>query len=156
MNDYFGWNQNLNTPFVPNAQRVGSGPWLFDSADYRGTLRVTGQTVNLCAGPVIGAVSANPAVLWPPDHKLVAINVTVSTSGGCGAISSKIVAVSSNEATGPGDWLVTDDLSLYLRAERDGAGRGRIYSITVQVTDGAANSTTGIVTVSVPHDLSVR
>jgi len=42
VDDEFGWNRNVNPPFVPNAQRVGSGPWVLDSPDYRGTLRVTG------------------------------------------------------------------------------------------------------------------
>jgi len=44
INDLFGWNRNVNPPFVPNAQRVGSGPWVLDSPDYRGNLRVTGVT----------------------------------------------------------------------------------------------------------------
>lgn len=45
INDSFGWNRNLSAPFLPNAQRVGSGPWVLDSPDFRGTLRVTGDAL---------------------------------------------------------------------------------------------------------------
>jgi hypothetical protein len=39
-----------------------------------------------------------------------------------------------------------------LRAERSGTGSGRVYTITVQCTDAAGNSTTKTVTVTVAHD----
>ena len=42
--------------------------------------------------------------------------------------------------------------TLLLRAERAGPGNGRVYTITVDSTDRAGNSTTSSVAVSVPHD----
>ena len=61
--------------------------------------------------------------------------------------------MSSNEPIDPdGDWIITGDLSLMLRAERLGNGRGRIYRVTVQCTDSYRNSVRKSVNVTVPHD----
>jgi hypothetical protein len=57
--------------------------------------------------------------------------------------------------TGP-DWTpvtinqVTGVLSLKLRAERGGAGSGRIYAVTITATDAAGNSGQTQVFVTVP------
>jgi len=39
-----------------------------------------------------------------------------------------------------------------LRAERSGLGTYRVYTITVACTDASGNTSTGTVTVKVPHD----
>jgi hypothetical protein len=46
----------------------------------------------------------------------------------------------------------TDDRAFQLRAERDGKGSGRIYTVTYSATDASGNSATASATVSVPHD----
>jgi hypothetical protein len=46
--------------------------------------------------------------------------------------------------------------SVYLRAERRGRGRGRLYFIAFTVSDGHGGSCTGTVTVGVPHDQKHR
>src|SRR5437588_492164 len=108
--------------------------------------------VNLCAAPTITALAANPNVLWPPNHKMVSVVVSVTTSGGCGAVSCKITSVSSNEPVdADGDWMITGNLTLNLRAERNGLGTGRVYTITVQCTDGSGNNATKTITVTVAH-----
>jgi hypothetical protein len=109
--------------------------------------------------PVITSVSANPDVLWPPNHKLVPVTVHAVVTDACGATSWKIVSVTSNEpVTGKGDgntapdWLITGPHSVSLRAERSGKGPGRVYSIYVQAVDDAGNlSTKAVVQVTVPH-----
>ncbi len=100
----------------------------------------------------IDSLTANPNVLWPPDHKLVAVTVAAATSGNCSAVTCKIVSVTSNESIAPEDAVITGNLTVNLRAERSGDGRGRVYTITVQCTDAAGNVTTKTVTVTVPHD----
>ena len=104
--------------------------------------------------PVIGSATATPNVLWPPNHQMVPVGVSVSVADICDAsLSCHIVSVASNELidglgdghTAP-DWLVTGPLTVDLRSERTGGGSGRIY------TDASANSTSGTVQVSVPHD----
>jgi hypothetical protein len=110
--------------------------------------------------PEITDVTASPDTLWPPNHKMVPVTVAVITSDNCDAdIACQIIAVASNEpinGTGDGDtepdWVVTGDLTVDLRAERSGAGDGRVYTITVECTDDSWNSNSSEVTVNVPHD----
>ncbi|HEX9986387.1 MAG TPA: HYR domain-containing protein [Thermoanaerobaculia bacterium] len=98
--------------------------------------------------PVIESVTATPAVLFPPDHKMVPVTVTVVTNEGL----ARIVKVTANEPIAANDWRITGPLTVELRAERTGQSLGRIYTIHVEVTDEAGNRTTGSVDVRVLHD----
>ena len=108
--------------------------------------------------PSINSAHAEPPMLRPPDHKMVAITVKADASTACGAATWRIIDVRSNEsADGAGDghtstdWLITGDHTVSLRAERSGRGRGRVYSILIQATDSSGNvSSPSTVTVSVP------
>jgi hypothetical protein len=107
--------------------------------------------------PTISSVSASPAKLWPPDKKMVPVTVKAEAADNCGGISCKIISVSSNEppnsnAVATGDAVITGNLTLNLRADRNGNGSGRVYTITVQCTDASGNSSLKTTTVSVPHD----
>jgi len=110
--------------------------------------------------PVIDSLSATPNVLWPPNHKMVPVAVSVTATDLCDpAPVSKIVGVTCNEpADGPGagntqtDWEITGDLTVLLRAERSGSQADRVYTLTVQCTDTSGNSATATVNVTVPHD----
>jgi len=117
-------------------------------------------TVEDTVPPEIAQVSATPSQLWPPNHKMVPVTVAVSATDLCSADTvCRIVSVSSNEAvdglgdghTAP-DWEITGDLTLKLRAERSGRGSGRDYTVTVECTDAAGNSSTKSVIVAVPRD----
>lgn len=107
--------------------------------------------------PTIDSVSASPASLWPPNHKMVPVEVSVSASTSACAISE----VSSNEpAMGLGDggdttpdWMITGPLSVNLRAERAGGGSGREYLIRVTCTANQQD-VSETVAVIVPHDRS--
>jgi hypothetical protein len=108
----------------------------------------------------LAIVTANalPNVLFPPNHKLVPVTISMTTQGN--DVSCKIVNVSSNQpinGTGDGntspDWIITGDLTLLLRAERAGNIKtDRVYTITVQCTDTFGNTATTTVTVTAPHD----
>ena len=113
------------------------------------------------APPVITNITANPRVLWPPNHKMRRIQLNVQATDDCGAVTSRVVSVASNEPErGPGsgnhapDWIIGQDgQSLALRAERSGRNKnGRIYTVTIATTDTGGNTTNGTVTVIVPHD----
>jgi hypothetical protein len=107
---------------------------------------------------------ANPAVLWPPNHKLHDIHLIVVESDACDPDPDfTLTSVTSNEpdnGTGDGDTTNdiagvaagTDDRDFALRAERAGNGGGRTYSIVGNVTDASGNSTNGTTQVVVPHD----
>jgi hypothetical protein len=110
--------------------------------------------------PVITAVSATPNVLWPPNHELVPVTLTTSVTDTCDpSPMCKVTSVVSSEPPlggGSGhtepDYLITGASNVLLRAERDGTGPGRTYSITVQCTDQSGNSSQKATVVTVPHN----
>ena len=108
--------------------------------------------------PVLSDVTAEPNILWPPNHKMVAVQIHARAMDSCGSATWKITHVSSNEAvngrgdgnTSP-DWQITGAHTLKLRAERSGRGGDRTYTITVQAKDASGNvSGLKTVTVTVP------
>jgi streptogramin lyase len=112
------------------------------------------------------SISISPDTLWPPNHKMVEVNITVTVSDIADSSPQIILlSVTSNEpanAKGSGDGntendiqdeeIGTEDYSILLRAERDGNSNGRTYIITYRATDDSGNSSTASVTVTVPHD----
>ena len=113
-------------------------------------------TVQDTTPPVVTGISATPGSLWPPDHRMVPVTVTVSAFDLVDPHpTSHIVSVASNQpvnGTGDGDtapdWQITGPLTLSLRAERAGNSE-RIYTITVQTSDFSGNSTLSSVLVIV-------
>jgi hypothetical protein len=105
-------------------------------------------------------LTASPAVLWPPNHKYVKVAVdAVAIDDTDGDPSIAFVDAVSNEADdGVGDGSTTsdivriDDRHFWLRAERSGAGSGRIYTLTYRATDSAGNSSERSVEVVVPRN----
>jgi hypothetical protein len=119
----------------------------------------TTVTVQDTIPPEIRQITATPNSLWPPNHKMVAVKIGVVAVDLCGTVTSKIVSVGSNELVnglGDGDtspdWQITGALTLNLRAERSGKGNGRVYTITIETADEVGNTSSGQVTVTVPHD----
>ena len=114
---------------------------------------VTSVTVKDTTPPVISSVSASPATLWPPDHKMVPVTVSVAVTDTCDpsvASRCKIVSVSSNQRCDRSALRITGPLTVLLAADRDDGARG--YTIQVQCADASGNTATGTVTVNVPHD----
>ena len=135
---------------------------VIDAADYTASCSTTVTVVDTVA-PVITSASASPHSLWPPNHKMVNIALKVTVTDACSPTAWHIVSVQSNEpinGLGDGDtspdWQILGDHNLCLRAERSGKGSGRIYTITLQATDGAGNvSTPQTVTVTVPKSMGM-
>ena len=58
----------------------------------------------------------------------------------CSPTTCRIIAVRSSESVGAEpDWNVTGDLTVDLRAERNGK-KARLYTVTVECTDSAGNT----------------
>lgn len=116
--------------------------------------------------PPTVACSATPTSMWPPNHQLKPVTLTVTVTdenGGSGAAGWKLVSVTSNEpdnGTGEGDlpsdiqdWsLGTADTTGQLRAERSESGSGRVYTLVVEGRDQQGNTAQCTTTVTVPHD----
>jgi len=110
--------------------------------------------------PVIEELSADPTEIWPPNHKMVDIAVSVTATDICDdEVTSWIDDVTSNEdvnGVGDGntepDWEITGPLEVKLRVERAGGGVGRVYTLVVKASDSSGNVATETVEVRVPHD----
>ena len=109
------------------------------------------------------SVSVNPTTLWPANHKMVKIAITIEASDICDSELEIDVSVNHNQAphdnkgVGDGntdpDWHLDTDGTLWLRAERDGKDKtDRIYTIQVTAIDDSGNSGVDIAQVTVPHD----
>jgi hypothetical protein len=148
----------------PGFFNLGTTPVQFSTVDDSLNSRACSANVTVVdtTPPIIGSLTASPNSLWPPDHKLVPISLTVSLSDVCdanAAASCHIVSVTSNEpinSTGDGetapDWVLTGPLTLQLRAERAGNRNVRVYTVTVACSDGSGNTSTRTVPVTVAHD----
>ena len=114
--------------------------------------------------PTITNATADPSLLWPPNHRMVNVTVSYDVTDNCPLPpNSCTLSVTSNEPvlghgsghTSP-DWIVVDDHHVLLRAEREGGGSGRIYTITITCTDSGGNSSEEQVEVTVSHDQGRR
>lgn len=104
------------------------------------------------------SLSVSPDTLWPPNNQLIdvhaAVAVTDALSGSAGFF---LTSVTSSD---PGDddilafGVGAADVDGLLRAQRSGAGAGRIYTLTYTGADMAGNTATRSATVDVSHDPS--
>lgn len=145
----------LNEPYA-----VGTTTITWMATDNNGNTASCFQVVTVIdqTPPVISGVSVSPAVLSPPNRKMVDVTVSYDATDNCGLSFSvtNTLSVTSNEpdsgggrgSTGP-DWEVVDTHHVLLRAERASNGRERLYTITITSMDGSGNASSRQVTVSV-------
>lgn len=105
--------------------------------------------------PVIGAARARPDALWPPNGKLVPVQVEVAAADTCDpAPRCRIVEIASSERprhrSRPAA-RITGELSAELRAERSGGSPGRTYTLGLECSDASQNAARSEVEVRVPH-----
>lgn len=123
-----------------------------DAAENEGSASFT-VTVEDTTGPDITDVSADPSELWAPNNKMRSVTVSVTATDAVDPNPSCVITgVSDNETDEADDWEQTGDLTVDLRAQRDGGGNGRTYTISVTCTDGEGNNSDGTVEVTVAHD----
>jgi hypothetical protein len=172
----FEWFEDFGTP---QQQALGSSEVLVVNlplGPHRITLRVgdragaTGEdevqvTVVDTTAPVV-TVAADPAVLWPPNHRMVAVTLIPTAHDACDPAAAALLAsVTSSEpdaAPGEGGGHTSDDIQditpgapdseVLLRAERSGLEAGRLYTITFTAVDSSGNAAAGQTGVLVPHD----
>ncbi len=139
----------------------------FSATDVSGNVSQCASTVTVrdTIAPRL-TVSINPSVLWPPNHRLVAVQAEWQVSDICDpAAGVALVAVRNSEpddAEGDGDGRTIGDIddvsigapdtTVILRAERSGDGRGRTYELTYRSVDVSGNAVSALALVSVPHD----
>lgn len=96
------------------------------------------------SAPVIESVVATPGSIWPPNSKMVNVQVAVSATDNVDALpqcSIKAVLVTNGPA---GDGVVTGTFTASVRAEKD-----QSYTVKVVCRDAAGNASYGSTTISV-------
>lgn len=164
-------------PIVVNSHGVGgadaSGTYSLGTTDVEMTVTDASGNEASCVFPVTVrdtmspqiVLTLSPTVLWPPNHRLVDVGTIVTASDKCGTPSVVLTSITSSgadDAVGSGDGNTardiqganpdTLDFDFQLRAERNGGGEGRVYSVTYTTADGSGNSTHATARVVVPHD----
>ena len=112
--------------------------------------------------PQISA-SVTPTSLWPANHKMVAVEASVTVTDECDPnptfVLTSIVSNEPDDGLGDGDTandiqgadFGTPDTTFELRAERRGVAPGRVYTITYTGSDSSGNTAQTQVQVTVPH-----
>lgn len=156
----------VNSSGTVDANTPGTYEIHYSASDGSHTATAT-RTVNVVdtSGPTITINPNQQMSLWPANHKYKTVTVTdfvLSASDACDSTVNRskvyIVKITSDEIeNGNGDGNTSDDIiiapgckSAQLRAEREGGGDGRVYTITFKVVDAAGNFATATATVTVP------
>jgi hypothetical protein len=140
-----------NSPYVISFAYAGDAN--FTGAAGSSSLAVVDTTM-----PAVGALTASPGMLAPPNHRLVDIQVSYTATDASGAPACALTVSSNEPVNGRGDGNTGSDWTIFpldphrvrLRAERAGRGTGRIYTITATCWDAYGNSTSRSTTVTVP------
>ncbi len=153
---FVGANDAPSTP--PEADRV---PALITCNDEREiVLRVPAAPPN--APPDCSTLEV-PDELWPPNHGMVAIDLSLVRDPEGDPVSVRVLWIRQDEPTdASGDGATERDGDgvgtpiAQLRAERSGSprapGDGRVYEFAFQATDALGASCQGTALIGVPHD----
>jgi hypothetical protein len=154
-----------STLTIANVQSSDAGIYTVETTGACSTASQS-ATLSVNTTPPGIVLNGNNISLWPPNHSYHTINVTdlVASASSCDGtvnINSVVIdSVTSDEVeNGNGDGNTLNDIviscnrkSVQLRAERDGGGDGRVYTITFKVTDSFGVSTTVTAQVTVPKN----
>lgn len=139
-------------------ENIASGDW-FDISDNAPWFAVG----NVCEPPPDCSIaSANPAYIWPPNHKGVPVGILDVTDAYGDPVEITVNGIFQDEkvsSTGSGSGNTSPDAwlsPLKVRAERNGnkktPGNGRVYHISFTADNGNGGTCSGEVEVCVPHD----
>jgi len=117
--------------------------------------------------PLQKAPSVSQSCLWPPNNKLVDMTLTSIKDPDGNPVTLTITRITSDEPTvtdkesggakNTPDAIIKTGAAFQLRAERAGAGNGRVYNVFFTATNSRTGAvSTGYVTVCVPHDQSTK
>jgi probable HAF family extracellular repeat protein len=150
---------NLGDLVLDRADAINDHGWILCQS--HNTKENSGVAVAVVLIPITSptlAPVADKPVLWPPNNKMVDVNIRANVSDDNDLPVSLKAVVSCNESpNGEVYWTepVIDQakgiISLQLLASRFGYGSGRQYTITITATDSLGNSNSADVQVLVPR-----
>jgi hypothetical protein len=162
-NDHTSNGADASGPYL-----LGTTPVGFTASDASGHHATcsTAVTVRDSQPPTL-TLHTDPTRLYPPNHEMIPTRVWWEAADLCDSsgVAVQLVSATSSEpddAAGNNDGATTGDiqgadigtpdLALLLRAERDGKGSGRTYTLTYRAVDRSGNAIPAIATITVPHD----
>lgn len=157
-------DSNAQTPSFTAPAVVSGGDTLIfqlvvnDGLAYSEPDEVAITVLDINDPPACDLAQASPDRLWPPNHKLVTVEIVGVADPDNDEVTISVDSVTQDEPVdGIGDGDTSPDAviqgdKVLLRAERAGDGNGRVYQVTFTADDGSGGICTGTVTVCVPHD----
>jgi hypothetical protein len=105
-------------------------------------------TVRDTTAPVFQSLTASPATITKANNKMTPVVISANVADAVDStLATRIISVTGNENV-TGDWQITGNLTLQVRAERTGKA-SRVYTVTVESRDDAGNASTRTVNVTV-------
>ena len=99
--------------------------------------------------PAVSGLPSEPCLIWPPDKRMATI-AHVEATDALSGLAGLVVRATADEPS-HGD-IVIDGGTVRVRAERNGHGDGRTYTVIATATDLAGNVTNREGSCTVPHD----
>lgn len=141
----------------------------YDDYEYENLLTLIPNLTHRNRPPNTAGARASITNAWPPDGGFAAVTIMGVTDPDGDAVTITCVGVTQDEPLSGGlerpvgrgpekqgsgcvDAMITPGGDAMVRLARDGSGNGRAYEITYSAADDCGASTTGRVTVCVPHD----
>jgi hypothetical protein len=152
-------------PMLSIALPLGPATIVLRVTDDSGRTSTNQVNVNVVdSTPPAITAGATPTTLWPPNHRMVPVQLQWAASDVCDP--APVVSLHSatsdeaDDASGNADGMTTGDIrdievgtadaSVQLRAERSSLGDGRAYRLTLFVSDASGNSATADAVATVP------
>jgi hypothetical protein len=128
-------------------------------SDYSSDLAFEVKACEVCTPPVVTLTMINPSVIWPPNHKLVPVQLTGTVKTNCPLSASFFRVVDEYGQNQSGPILVpalggSFAAKILVEADRLGTDKdGRHYGLSVGAANKAGTATSGVLTTVVPHDM---
>jgi len=158
----FSLNANGSFNYNPSFNYAGPDSFTYKASDgvaFSNTVTVNINVIDTVPPDITASLATNS--LWPPNHDLVNVGLSITASDNSGGAVTIAVAVFSDEddlTSESGDFSPdARDIaagSLRLRAELIGGGDGRVYLIVITATDPSNNVSHACLTVVVPKSQS--
>ncbi len=99
--------------------------------------------------PAVSGLPSEPCVIWPPNKRMIRVAQVEATDTLSGLSRLKVWATADEPSHGD---IFIDGATVWVRAERDGHGDGRTYTVVGAATDIAGNATRPEGSCTVAHD----